>query len=77
MSILGKHDIAYTQRFQIFNPPSLEQSVSSAEYVLIYPNGSADSSVIEFNLVSNGVHCIDLSSSYIHTTGRIVKKKLI
>lgn len=74
MSNLGKHDIAYTQRFQIFNPPSLEQSVSSAEYVLIYPNGSADSSVIEFNLVSNGVHCIDLSSSYIHTTGRIVKK---
>lgn len=75
MSKLQKNDVAFTQRFQVFNAPSLEQSVSSSEYVPVFPNGSlADSSVIEFNLASNGVHCIDLASSYIYTTGKILKK---
>lgn len=73
MAKFENKDVAYTQRFQVFNPPLLEQSVSSAEYIPIYPNGSADASVIEFNLVSNGVHCIDLTSSYIHTIGKIIK----
>lgn len=73
MSKLQKNDVAFTQRFQVFNAPSLEQSVSSSEYVPVFPNGSlADSSVIEFNLASNGVHCIDLASSYIYTTGKIL-----
>ncbi len=68
-------EVAYTQHFHIFDQPVLEKSVSSAEFIPYYPVGSlTDCSIIEFNIPSNSVHSLDLSSSYIYIRGRIRKK---
>lgn len=75
MSKFESSAVAYTQQFQVFDQPILEKSVSSSEYVPYYPNGSlSDSGVLEFAIQANNVHFIDLSSCYVHTVGRVIKK---
>lgn len=67
--------VGYSNHFNLFSNQPLERSHQSTETIPIYPVASLDSNgPIDIIISSNSIHFLDLNSSWLEISGRVLKK---